>query len=53
MATVKRKLAKTFGAEIEGISVVAEPSAASIAEAKALWACLLYTSDAADDSKRV
>ena len=38
MATVKRKLAKTFGAEIEGISVVAEPSAASIAEAKALWA---------------
>jgi taurine dioxygenase len=38
MATVKRKLAKTFGAEIEGISVVAEPSAESIAEAKALWA---------------
>lgn len=38
MATVKRKLAKTFGAEIEGISVVAEPTAESIAEAKALWA---------------
>jgi taurine dioxygenase len=38
MATVKRKLAKTFGAEIEGISVVAEPTAGSIAEAKALWA---------------
>lgn len=38
MATVKRKLAKTFGAEIEGISVVAEPTAESISEAKALWA---------------
>lgn len=38
MATVKRKLANTFGAEIDGISVVAEPTAESIAEAKALWA---------------
>ena len=38
MATVKRKLAKTFGAEIEGISVVAEPTAEDIAAAKTLWA---------------
>ena len=38
MATVNRKLGKTFGAEIAGISVVAKPDAQEIAAAKALWA---------------
>lgn len=38
MATVNRKLANTFGAEIEGISVTATPTLEDIAETKALWA---------------
>lgn len=38
MASLKRTLAKTFGAEIDGISVVAEPMAQDIAATKALWA---------------
>ncbi|MFK8046882.1 MAG: TauD/TfdA dioxygenase family protein [Halioglobus sp.] len=38
MATVKRKLAPTFGAEIEGISVVASPTPEDVTAAKTLWA---------------
>ena len=38
MATAKRKLANTFGAEVEGISVTAKPTAEDIAATKALWA---------------
>ncbi|MEP1472636.1 MAG: TauD/TfdA family dioxygenase [Halieaceae bacterium] len=38
MATVKRNLANTFGAEVEGISVTANPSAEDISATKALWA---------------
>ena len=38
MATPKRKLANTFGAEVEGISVTAKPTAEDIAATKALWA---------------
>ena len=38
MATVKRNLAKTFGAEVGGISVVAKPASENIAAVKALWA---------------
>lgn len=38
MATVTRKLAQSFGAEIEGISVTGKSSAEDIASAKALWA---------------
>ena len=38
MATVKRNLANTFGAEVEDISVVANPTAEDIAATKALWA---------------
>ena len=38
MATAKRKLANTFGAEVEGISVTAQPTAEDIAATKALWA---------------
>jgi taurine dioxygenase len=38
MATVKRNLANTFGAEVEDISVVANPTAEDISATKALWA---------------
>ena len=38
MATVIRKLANTFGAEVGGISVVAQPDAEEVSAAKSLWA---------------
>lgn len=38
MASVKRKLANTFGAEVEGISISAKPSPADVEATRTLWA---------------
>ncbi len=38
MASVKRTLANTFGAEVEGVSISANPSSADIEATRTLWA---------------